>query len=216
VENIFEMPGHLTFEEAAALPLAGLTGYRALFTQGQMKVDCRLLITGIGGGVAALSMQMAAAAGGRIYVTSSDDTKIQKAIKLGEENGANYRQEDWPVSLRNLTGGKGFDLIIDSAGGSGFQQLIDLVTPGGKIVIFGVTAGTTGDINLRKIFWNQVSIQGTTMGTPDDFRQMVKFINTYKIKPVIHTVYDLSDYKKAYEDMINGKQFGKIVLRVAE
>jgi len=216
VENIYQIPDHFTFEEAAALPLAGLTGYRAIFTQGQLKKKELILITGIGGGVAAITLQMAIAAGGQIYVTSGDDSKIKRAIQLGAQKGVNYRQNDWPASLKEFTEGKGFDLIVDSAGGPGFQELIDLVKPGGTIVTFGTTAGTPGDINLRKVFWNQIRIQGTTMGSPEDFRKMINFVSSNKIHPVIHAVYGLSDYLKAYEEMAKGLQFGKIVLRVAE
>jgi NADPH:quinone reductase-like Zn-dependent oxidoreductase len=214
--NVVPMPAHLTFEEAAALPLAGLTGYRALFTRGNLTKKDRLLITGVGGGVAALIMQMAASIGSNVTVTSGNDNKIKKALEFGAVAGVNYRQEDWPAQLQQQTDGKGFDLIIDSAGGSGFTHLIDLVKPGGKIVIYGATAGMPGELNLRKIFWNQISILGSTMGNPDDFRQMVNFISENEIKPVIHSVYELADFKKAYQDMWECRQFGKIVLRISD
>jgi NADPH:quinone reductase-like Zn-dependent oxidoreductase len=214
--NIVEMPDHMTFEEAAALPLAGLTGYRALFTQGQLKKKELILITGIGGGVAAVTLQMAAAAGGQIYVTSGDDSKIERAIQMGAKRGVNYRKSDWSASLKEFTEGNGFDLIIDSAGGPGFQELIDLVKPGGRIITFGATVGTPGDINLRKVFWNQIRIQGTTMGSPEDFQKMINFVSSNKIHPVIHAVHGLSDYLNAYTEMKKGLQFGKIVLQVAE
>jgi NADPH:quinone reductase-like Zn-dependent oxidoreductase len=214
--NIYEMPAHLSFEEAAALPLAGLTGYRAIFTQGQLEKNELILITGIGGGVAAITLQLAATAGGQIYVTSGDDLKIEKAIQMGAKRGVNYQNSEWSASLKEFTEGKGFDLIVDSAGGPGFQELIDLVKPGGRIITFGATAGTPGDINLRKIFWNQIRIQGTTMGSPEDFQKMIDFVSSKKIHPVIHAVHGLSDFQNAYTEMKNGLQFGKIVLRVAE
>lgn len=215
VDNIHDKPSHLSFDEAAALPLAGLTAFRALFTQGEIGPSDVILITGIGGGVAAIAMQMALALGVKVYMTSGDDLKIEKAKTLGAIDGVNYHDKDWSTALFTLGGKSGFNVVIDSAGGPEFGQLLDLVKAGGKVITFGATAGNTGDINLRKIFWKQIRIQGTTMGTPEDFQNMLQFITEHQIKPIIHAVYDISDYRKAYQDMREGQQFGKIVLKIA-
>ena len=214
--NIHIMPSHLSFEEAAALPLAGLTAYRALFTQGKLGPGEVILITGIGGGVAAMAMQLALALGNKVYVTSGDEHKIQKAKIGGAIAGVNYHDKNWASVLGDLSNHSGFDLVVDSAGGPGFNLLLDLVKPGGKVIIFGATAGNPSDLNLRKIFWKQIRIQGTTMGTPDDFQNMLQFVKEHQIKPIIHAVYAISDYEKAYQDMMKGRQFGKIVLKGAE
>jgi NADPH:quinone reductase-like Zn-dependent oxidoreductase len=210
--NVVAKPNYLSYEEAAAIPLGGLTGYRALFTQGQLKKGQRVLITGIGGGVASLMMQMVFACEAELFVTSGSDEKIEKALHLGAQGGANYNADDWTEKLRQLNVEDGFDLIVDSSGGPGFLELIELVKPGGSIICFGATAGNVPEINLRRIFWKQVRIQGTTMGNVQDFRNMVDFFQTKKIKPVIDEIFPLSGYLEAYQRMIGATQFGKIVL----
>ncbi len=216
VENLTEKPKHLSFDEAAALPLAGLTGYRALFTQGKLKESQTVLLTGIGGGVATIMLQFAHAAGANIFVTSGSEEKIKKAYQYGVLGGANYNNTDWSEQLRGLLEGREIDLIVDSAGGSGFPALIDLARPGGKIVILGATAGNPPKIDLRRIFWKQLTIQGTTMGHSENFMEMVNFVESHQLRPILSGVYSFFDFKKAYQCMIGGKQFGKIVLKIGE
>ncbi|MCK6621784.1 MAG: zinc-binding dehydrogenase [Calditrichia bacterium] len=210
--NLWSRPEYLTFEEAAALPLGGLTGYRALFTRGQLAAGETVLITGVGGGVAALMLQMALAAGAAALVTSASDDKIQRAVQAGAKGGANYRTEGWEQEILRLAGDTGVDLIIDSAGGEGFDKLIEIVKPGGRIVLFGITAGRFSRISLNKVYWRQISILGTTMGSEADFAQMVQFFQTQHIKPAIDGVYPFSRFREAYQRMMQGEQFGKIVL----
>lgn len=210
--NLIEKPEHLSFEEAAAIPLGGLTGYRALFTQGKLASNETVLITGIGGGVAALMMQMALAFNARVLVTSGSDAKIARAVKAGATGGANYKAENWPQQITELAGAKGVDLIVDSAGGEGFDDLIGIANPGGRLVCFGATAGNPSKINLRRIFWQQLTLQGTTMGHEKDFAQMVHFFESYRIKPLVDGVYPFSRFREAYQRMMKGEQFGKIVL----
>ncbi len=212
VVNLVEKPAYLSFEAAAAVPLGGLTGYRALFTQGGLAAGETVLITGVGGGVASLMMQMAAAVNARVLVTSGDDEKIARAIENGASGGANYRKENWTGKIAELAGKGGIDLIVDSAGGAGFPELTSLVNPGGRITFFGATAGNPPGINLRQIFWKQITIQGTTMGTPRDFEQMVHLFESYSIKPFIDGPYPFTRFREAYQQMIDGQQFGKIVL----
>ena len=216
VENLAEKPPHLSFEEAAALPLAGLTGYRALFTQGQLQESQTVLLTGIGGGVATIMLQFACAAGVNVIVTSGREEKLKKAVQHGALGGANYHDSDWPGQLRGLLVGTEIDLIVDSAGGSGFPALLDLVRPGGKIVILGATAGNPPGLDMRRIFWKQLTIQGTTMGHPENFRNMIKFVETHQVRPILSAVFSFFDFKKAYQYMMDGKQFGKIVLKIGE
>lgn len=211
-ENIVEKPAYLSFEEAAAIPLGGLTGYRALFTQGQLKKDEVVLITGIGGGVATLMMKMALSIGAKVIVTSGSDEKIRLAKEQGALGGANYKGENCRRDIRRLINDKEIDLVVDSAGSNSFLDLIELVKPGGRIVCFGATAGNVPEVNLRRIFWKQITIQGTTMGTLHEFQEMVKLFKSHKIEPVIDQIFPLESFTQAYQWMIEGVQFGKIVL----
>jgi len=213
VSNLIEKPEYLSVEEAAAIPLGGITGYRALFRQGGLKSGEKLLLTGIGGGVAALMLKMALAAKAKVYVTSGDDKKIEQARKYGAIAGVNYRNENWSKEAVEIFDQNSIDLIVDSAGGAGFKDLIELVKPGGRIVVFGATAGNVPELNLRRVFWKQIRIQGTTMGHPDDFKNMINFFDTNKIEPIIDNVFQHVEFKSAFQRMADGKQFGKIVLR---
>jgi NADPH:quinone reductase-like Zn-dependent oxidoreductase len=212
IQNLQEKPANLTFEKCAAISLAGLTGYRALFTQGNLQFDQTVLITGIGGGVATLMLQMAVAKKAQVYVTSSSEEKIDMAIRLGAAGGANYKTEKWDRELASIAGESGIDLIVDGAGGQGFIRLISLVKPGGKIVSYGATAGKPSDMNLYKLFWKQVTIQGTTMGSNQDFQEMIQYFSGLEISPLIHKKYSLGDFRSAYLELMDEKQFGKIVL----
>ncbi len=211
--SLYEKPRHLNFEQAAALPLAGLTGYRALFSRGIWNAEEKLLITGIGGGVALTILQFAISVGKNIYVTSGSEEKIKKAKDLGALNGVNYKIEGWEKEIQSLSGG-GFDLIIDSAAGEGFSKLIELSNIGGKIVFYGGTRGPIKEIIPGKAFWKQLSILGTTMGNDSEFAAMIKFVNEKKIIPIIDKVFTLSEAAKGFERMNDAQQFGKIILKI--
>jgi zinc-binding alcohol dehydrogenase/oxidoreductase len=205
-------PGHLNFEEAAALPLGGLTAFRALFKRADLQPQEKLLITGIGGGVATLGFQFALARGAEVYVTSSDDYKIQQAVDVGAKGGANYKEKEWAKTLQEKAGQ--FDVILDSAGGEGFGDLLDLAAPGGRIAIFGATRGNLKDLPTRKIFWKQLSILGSTMGSEADFADMIAFVEQHRLKPVIDQVFPLEEVEAAFRRMDEGQQSGKIVIRM--
>ena len=155
--NVFTKPSYLTMEQAAALPLAGLTAYRAVFTKGQLINGQRVLISGVGGGVAMFACQMSICAGCEVWVTSGREDKIEKAIQKGAKGGVNYKEDDWYKKLSNQVP-EGFDLIIDSAGGPGFKRLIDLAAPAGKIVIYGGTRGKFPEISPQKYFGNNYKL----------------------------------------------------------
>jgi zinc-binding alcohol dehydrogenase/oxidoreductase len=208
-DRLAPTPTHLSVSEAAALPLAGLTAFRALFGRGDCQKGEKVFITGIGGGVALFALQFAVAAGAEVWVSSSDDTKIQKAVALGAKGGVNYKNADWAKQLAAQVAG--FDLIIDSAGGEGFGALVDLAAWGGRIVFYGGTHGAF-KLNPQKVFWKQLSILGSTMGSDKEFQAMVAFVNTHQIRPVVDTVWTFEQANEAFEQMRTGKQFGKIVL----
>ena len=210
-EYIHPKPSHLSWEQAAALPLAGLTAYRALFTKGKAKKDDKVLISGVGSGTGTFALQWAVAAGCQVFVTSGSDEKIAKAKQMGASAGANYKAPDWAEQLQHLSGG--FDVIIDSALGDGFAKFLDISNSGCRIVFFGGTAGNIPELNGRKIFWKQLQIIGTTMGTSKEFKAMVDFVNEHRIVPVIDEVFPMADAEKAVQKMSSSSQFGKIVLK---
>ncbi len=211
-KQVFEKPEHLSFAQAAAIPLAGLTAYRALFTKAKLRRGEKVLITGIGGGVALMAMQFALAFDATVFVTSGSDEKIEQAKKLGAHGGVNYKDPGWIEKLAKATGG--FDVIIDSAGGKNFSDLIEMAYPGGRIVLYGRTAGTISDISPKAIFWKQLSIFGSTMGTTDEFLSTLDFFEKNKLTPIIDSVFKLEDINDAFNKMDRGEQFGKIVISI--
>lgn len=211
VENLYAKPVHLNWEQAAALPLAGLTTYRALFTKGRAKKGDKVLIVGVGSGTGTFALQFAVAAGCQVFVTSGNSQKLEQARLLGASAGVNYKAQDWAEQLHQLAGG--FDVVIDSVLGESFTKIPDLCNPGGRIVTFGATAGDIPSINGRKIFWKQLQLIGTTMGNPDDFKGMLELVNKHELVPAIDEVFSLADAQKAFDKMANSSQFGKLVLR---
>lgn len=211
-ENIYIKPNYLSWEEAAALPLAGLTAYRALMTRGGLKKGETVLIPGIGSGVALFALQMAVAKGANVFVTSSSDEKIELAKKLGASGGVNYRSEQWVKELKNVMGNA--DLIIDGIGGETFIQLINLAKPAGRIVNFGATTGPVPQLVLPRVFFKHLDIKGTTMGNPQEFTQMLQLFEEHQIHPVIDQSFPLSEAKEAQLYMEKGQNFGKIILEI--
>ena len=211
VANLAPKPAHLTWEQAGALPLAGLTAWRALFTRAQLKAGERVLITGTGGGAALYALQFAVAAGAEVWATSSSPEKLARAQALGAAGGANYRDADWAAQLAKAAGGP-FDVIIDSAGGEGFGKLVELARPGGRIAFFGATTGNPPGLDLRKCFFRQLNVLGSTMGSPVDFAGMTALVAAKKIVPVVDRVFPLAQAESAFRHLEASAQFGKIVL----
>ena len=209
-ENVHDAPAHLSFEEAAALPLAGVTAFRALFTRGELQRGETLLVTGVGGGVQTFILLFALAAGAKVFVTSGSDEKLARASALGAHGGVNYKSDSgWHKSLKEMAGS--IDIVVDSAGGQTFARALSLVRPGGRVVTYG---GTTGDATIKMfpVFWNQIDIRGSSMGSPADFRAMLEFVSQHGIKPVVDSVYRFEDAAAAAQRMNAAGQFGKIVL----
>lgn len=212
VHHVHKKPMHLSFEQAAALPLAGLTAFRALFTRAQLKGGEKVLVSGIGGGVALFALQYAKAIGCEAWVTSSAPEKIRQASSMGAAGGAIYKEENWHKGLKERAGS--FDVIVDGAGGDGFGKLVDLAAPGGRISIYGGTAGPISKLSPQKVFWKQLSILGSTMGSENDFHNMLNFIREHEIVPVVDEVFPFEEAPEAAKKMEAGKQFGKLVLRM--
>lgn len=210
--NLHAKPAHLTFEEAAALPLGGLTAYRAVVTRAQVKAGETVLVTGIGGGVATFAAQIANSLGARVFVTSGSDEKLERAKALGAEGGANYKSADWGKTITELTGG-GPNVVIDSAGGDALETAVKIIKPAGRIVFYGATTGLA-KIDLYRCFFKQLTLMGTTMGSPREFAAFLKLYGEAKLHPAIDQVFPLAEAAAAHRRMNEGGQFGKIVLKI--
>jgi NADPH:quinone reductase-like Zn-dependent oxidoreductase len=209
VQQLAPKPKHLEWRQAAALPLAGLTAYRALLSRARLQPGERVLVSGIGGGVALFALQFAVAAGAEVWVTSSSAEKIGRAVALGARGGFNYGEAGWAKHAAELGG---FNVVVDSAGGEGFETLIDLTAPGGRIVFFGATRGNPPALAMRKVFWRQISLLGSTMGSPRDWAAMTQWVADKGIVPVVSATFPLERAAEAYALMEHGGQCGKIVL----
>ena len=214
ISNLVKKPTHLSCVEASAIPLAGLTAWRAVSTKAQVKENEKVLVTGIGGGTAVWALQFAIAMGTDVFVTSSSSTKIERAIELGAKGGVLYTDEDWDKQLQRLNP-RGFDAIIDSAGGDGFGTLIRLLGMGGRLAFFGGTAGKWPALLPQYMFFKQISILATTMGTPDEFREMIQFIDTHKIVSVVDSTFDMESAQASIERMSHPDRFGKVTLSIS-
>jgi NADPH:quinone reductase-like Zn-dependent oxidoreductase len=213
--NAVPKPAHLSWAEAAALPLAGLTAYRALVTRGQLRPGQTVLIPGIGSGVSTMVLMLAKHLGARTLVTSSSPDKLAAAQALGADFGVSYRDPTWVEQLRRHCGKDLPDLAIDGAGGDSWAQCVNLVRPGGSIVSYGATAGIA-NLDLRKLFWKQLNVLGSTMGTDADFRALVALVDAGKLRPIVDQVVPLADAAQAHERMEHSAHMGKIVLHIAD
>ena len=211
-ENVFPKPSHLSHEEAAAIPLGALTAYRALVTRGGIEKGETVVVPGIGSGVATFVVQMAAALGARLFVTSGEDEKIEKAKELGAEGGVNYNSEDWSRELKSMTGG--VDLAVDHVGGEAFDAMVSLARPGSRIVTFGATAGPKVTVVMPRIFLKHLTILGTAMGTNEEFGAMLDLFAEHGLRPTINETFPLQETAAAMEYMEEGSGIGKIVLDI--
>ncbi|MDQ4106221.1 MAG: zinc-binding dehydrogenase [Actinomycetota bacterium] len=213
-ENVFPKPSHLGHEEAAALPLAALTAYRALVTRGQVQEGETVVVPGVGGGVATFLVQMASALGAKVFVTSGSDEKIEAAKELGAEGGVNYNAENWSKELKSMSGG--VDLSVDTIGGEVFNALISLAKPGGRIVVVGATAGPPSKAITVRVALKFLDIFGTAMGTAEEFGAMLDLYAEHGLRPKINETFSLEEAGAAMQHMEEGKGMGKIVLNIPE
>jgi NADPH:quinone reductase-like Zn-dependent oxidoreductase len=208
---LYEIPAHLSFAEAAALPVAGLTAYRALVTRGELRKDEHVLVTGIGGGVATLALLFAKALGARVSVNSGSEEKLAKARAMGAIAAVSYKEKNWEKELVAQAGSPP-SLIIDSAGGDGLNNLLAASSGAARIVIYGATRMSPSKLDMPKIFFKQIDIRGTTMGTDDEFRAMLQLVERARIQPVIDRVFPLSQAVEANRLLEESAQMGKIIL----
>jgi NADPH:quinone reductase-like Zn-dependent oxidoreductase len=212
-ESLAPRPTHLSWEESSAFGLAHLTAWRMLIARGGLRSGETVLIHGIGGGVSMACLQFARMIGARAIVTSRSEEKLRRAVELGADE-AIPSDDQVARNVRRLTAKRGADVVVDSVGEATWMQSLKAAAKGGRIVTCGATSGPNPTEEIRLIFWNQLSIIGSTMGSRGDWRKMVEAVNTHQLKPVIDTVFTLSDGQKAYQRMEEAEQFAKIVLSI--
>jgi len=210
---IFDKPKNFSFPEASAPLLVGLTSWRMLLRRAQMKAGETLLIVGAGGGVNSFSLQLAVSLGVRVIALSSTEEKCAQAISMGAIEAINYRKvADWSREVRRLTDGKGADVVIDNVGTQTFAQSINSCARGGRIVTVGNTSGALVEFDNRLVFSKQISILGSSMGSREDFKELLSFIESRNMKVNIDSVFHLKDGQEAYRTLEEGRQFGKVIV----
>ena len=208
-EQVELKPKYLSWEEAGVLALAGLTGYRALFTKGNLKKGETVFIPGAGSGVATYLISFAKNIGARVIVTSRSEEKRQQALALGAD-----RALDTHANWQDELIGETIDLVIDSVGRATFSRSLEILKKGGRIVVFGATTEDTVELDLRNFFYSQFQLIGTTMGSREELRAMIVHIEKYETRPVVDTVFDLNDALAAFDYVKESKQFGKVAVRI--
>lgn len=213
--NVWKAPERLTDEEAAAFPLAAMTAWRMLVTRAALKPGETVLIHGVGGGVSAYALQVARLAGASlVVVTSGGEAKLRRALELGADVALDYRSVDVGKRVRELTGRRGVDVVVDSVGVATWRTSLVAAAKGGRIVTCGATSGPNPEEEIRTIFWKQLSILGSTMGTDAEFGALLGAVEGGRIVPVVDASFDLADVRAAYARLESGEGFGKVVVRI--
>ena len=210
-ESALAKPSYLSFETAAAFPTASLTAFRALTVKGKTKAGDKVLITGIGGGVATFALKFAVAMGAEVYVTSGNEENIQRAKSLGAKDGFNYKDESWGKAARAASGG--FDVIIDGAPAASYAAYGRALNYGARIVLYGSTSGVQFPVNAPELFLRHATVYGTAMGNLEDFTAMLAFSETHRIEPVLHKTFAIEDISQAFAEL-ERNHFGKVVVRL--
>ena len=215
-ENVRRIDESVSFENAAAATLANLTAWRMLVTRARVSADDDVLIWGIGGGVAQAAMRIAKSRGAKVWVTSGSDEKLERAKALGADEVINHRSTSVGKEIRLRTGKRGVSVVIDSVGQSTWKESLVALGRAGRLVTCGGTSGAMVETDVRRLFWNQWTIMGSTMGNDSEFEAVTDELNAGRLIPVIDSTFSLSQGRKAFERMSNGEQFGKIVIRIPE
>jgi len=212
--DVYPKPPQFDWHQAAAIPLAGLTSWRSVVTQAEVSPRDKVLVTGIGGGVASMALKWSLALGAEVYVTSGSEQKIEKAKALGATDGVNYKDDEWDKSLKSLSGG--VDVIIDGTGGPTFPKCFNVLNGGGRFVVYGATLGNPPDpLQMARFFFRQARLQGTTMGSNAEFEAMLNFCAERDISAVVDRVFTIEEAVAAHRHMDESAQMGKIVLQIA-
>lgn len=213
--NVITIPDYcsLDFINAAAIPLTFMTAWRMLTTRANVKPGEDVLIIGTGGGVSVAALQIAKLLGARVFVTSSSDEKLQKALRLGADVGINYREHpDYHKQIWQLTNKRGVDVVVDSAGQATWEKSLRTLRKGGRLVTCGATTGPIATTNINLLFWKQLDILGSTMASRSELESVLKLVWNQQLQPIVDRTYQLADAPKAHDVLEKGDQFGKLVL----
>lgn len=213
-ESAVPVPPHLDFAQAAAVPLAGLTAWRGLVTKAGLKAGDRVLVSGVGGGVATFALLFGCAIGAEVYVTSGSDATLEKAVALGARAGFNYRQDGWGKALARQSGG--IDVVFDGAPAAAYPAYGRALAMGARVVIYGSTGGMSFPVNAPELFLKNLRLLGTNVGNPAEFAAMVEFIAARRLEPVIDRRFTLARAGEALASLEAGHGFGKIVIDIGE
>jgi len=215
--NLFAKPAHLSFTQAAALPLSHLTAWRMLASRAELQAGESVLIHGIGGGVALAGLQIAKMIGAETVVTSSSDSKLHRAREMGADHLLNYKEVDELADhVVEAVGGRGVDVAFDTVGEETWPVDFAAVRKGGRIVLCGITTGPIARTNLQQLYWRQLTVMGTTLGSHEDMRQLLRAVDVERLEPVVDSVEPLEHAQDAMRRMQERRQFGKIVLEIGE
>jgi NADPH:quinone reductase-like Zn-dependent oxidoreductase len=211
--QVYPLPDEIDFETAAAFPLVFETAYRMLATRARLQEGEWVLVWGIGGGVSTATLAIAKALGARVVVTSSSDDKLARASELGADGTFNHEKDDVVAGVKELTGG-GAHVVVDHVGEATWKRSLDAVRSEGRVCVCGATTGPNPPANLHRIWWKQLTILGSTMGTREDFEAVYELVTSGRAAPVVDQVFPLADAAAAHERLEAGEQLGKIVLRI--
>ncbi len=214
--NVYAIPDELSFEEAAAFPLTFETAYRMLATKARLQAGETVFVWGIGGGVATAALAIAKALGARVIVTSSSEEKLTRARELGADETIDHATEDVRARMKELTGGKGADVVVETVGDATWTTSLEVAATQGRIVVCGATTGPNPPAGLHRIWWKELAVLGSTMGSKEDFEACLELVTSGRARPVVDEVLPLSEARSAHERLAAGEQLGKIVLRIAE
>ena len=212
--NVHPIPEGLSFEEAAAFPLVFETAYRMLVTRAGLREGEWVLAWGIGGGVSTAALAIAKALGANVLATSSSDAKLELARELGADATVNHATGDVKEAVQEATGGRGIDVVVEHVGQATWATSLQVAAPGGRIAVCGATSGPNPPAALHRIWWKQLSILGSTMGTGEDFARAYELVGSGRARPVIDEVLPLEEIRAAHERLEAGEQLGKIVLTI--
>jgi NADPH:quinone reductase-like Zn-dependent oxidoreductase len=214
-ENVASVPAAMSWAEAAAFSLATLTAWRMLVTRAALRAGETVLIWGIGGGVALAALQVARHLGARSIVTSGSEAKLQAARALGADAGINHAGDDVVAAVRGMTGGRGADVVADSVGQARWADSLRAMRRGGRLVSCGATSGPMVSLDLRRLFWHQWSLLGSTLGSRREYAEVVRLAHEGLLCSVVDRVVPLADWQAAFARLQRGEQFGKLVIEVA-
>ena len=214
VKNVMILPEALSFEAAAAAPLVYQTAWRALMSQAQIRAGEDVLILGASGGVGSASIQIAKLAGANVIAVTSSAEKEARAKQMGADHVLNRHNGDYWAKLAALTNNRGVDVVVENVGAATWAESLKSLVKGGRLVTYGRTTGSIAETDIRLIFWHHLRIIGSTMANRREFAQVMQLIFKGKLKPVVDSVYPLHQAGRAYQHLLDGDQFGKVVINM--